>query len=329
MDHFRRTFLKEVVILPTLMGLTISCDKKDIVQKFAWEGYALGADSSIQIYGNNEVDFNRVIEGAVSLIKRLENIFSLYNPTSEIVRLNEMGKLENASHEMIELIMVSKDIYEKTNGAFDITVQPLWQLYDEYMINKNQNEFESKLAETKLLIGSDMIDISGKKISFEKEGMAISSNGIAQGYITDKVTKFLKDNGFIHTLVDIGEYCAGGPQMNGNPWRIGLLNPFDQISVAEVIELSKGGLATSGGYGTVFDDTGENNHLFNPRTGISPNLYASVTVISNDATTADALSTAFSNMEIDAIKKALIHFPKTEVRLTHSNGEIEVIKSRS
>lgn len=327
MNHIRRNLLKGVAVLPTFMLLTGACEKVDKNLRFKWEGYVLGADSSIQAYGSDEAEFDRVIEEAVLLIKRLEHIFSLYDPTSEIVKLNEKGKLENASQEMIELITISKSIYEKTNGAFDITVQPLWQLYEDYMINKDHDEFDSKLEEVKTLIGSEMINVSGNEISFEKTGMAISSNGIAQGYITDKVTSFLMDNGFIHSLVDIGEYCAGGPQLNNEPWRIGLLDPFDQISVADVVELSKGGLATSGGYGTVFDETGENNHLFNPSTGISPNLYASVTVITNDATTADALSTAFSSMEIVAIKKTLIHYPNTEVRLTNSSGELDVIKS--
>jgi len=321
MNHIRRNLLKGVAVLPTIILMNGACEKVDKNRRFKWEGYVLGTDSSIQAYGNDEAEFDRVIEDAVLLIKRLEHIFSLYDPTSEIVKLNETGKLENASQEMIELITISKSIYEKTNGAFDITVQPLWQLYDDYMINKNQNEFDSKLEEVKALIGSEMIHVSGNKISFENTGMAISSNGIAQGYITDKVTSFLKDNGFIHSLINIGEYCAGGPQLNNEPWRIGLLDPFDQISVADVVELSKGGLATSGGYGTVFDDTGEANHLFNPETGLSPNLYASVTVIADDATTADALSTAFSNMEISSIKSLLKDY-NAKARLTMRDGSV-------
>ncbi|MDG1859821.1 MAG: FAD:protein FMN transferase, partial [Emcibacteraceae bacterium] len=286
MDQNRRNILSLIGLSTGALFLPSCAENSYELQKFTWEGYALGADSSIQLYGTNEKEFNQVIDEVVVLIARLENIFSLYDPASEIVLLNETGRLDNASPEMIDLLKISKEISIETKGAFDITIQPLWQFYDRFYFKGEGGDYDAEMARILPLIGSDKIIIEESSVYFEKEGMAISSNGIVQGYITDKVTEFLKSKDFDHVLVDIGEYRAAGPQANGDPWRIGLMDPFDQISMADVIELSKGGLATSGGYGGVFDKDGEQHHLFNPATGLSTKLYASVTVIAEDATTA-------------------------------------------
>lgn len=292
---------------------------------FSWEGYALGADTEIQLYATEKSRADAVVAIVNELIAKLENIFSLYDPASEITQLNNNGKLENASPEMIDLLQISKSFWESTNGAFDITVQPLWELYDRFRNDGDQAAFDRDLENIIPLLGSDKIIIDGRSVAFARDDMAISFNGIAQGYITDKACALLKENGFIHTLIDVGEYRSGGPQWGGNPWRIGLLDPFDQISIADIVELGTGGLATSGGYGTVFADDGSKHHLFNPVTGLSANQYASVTVIAEDATTADALSTAFSNISEDAIEAFVKDHGSLDVRLTHYDGEISRI----
>ncbi|MDG1996260.1 MAG: FAD:protein FMN transferase [Emcibacteraceae bacterium] len=327
MDQERRNALSIIGLSMGVLMMQSCALKKQKLQKFSWEGYALGADSSVQLYGTDRQEFDTVIAEAVKLIARLENIFSLYDETSEIVRLNNTGRLDNASPEMIDLLQISKKMSIETGGAFDITVQPLWQFYDRFFFKKQGGDFDGEIAKIIPLIGSEKILIDGTQVSFEKEGMGISSNGIAQGYITDKVTEFLMARGFEHVLVDIGEYRAGGPQANGDPWRIGLMDPFDQISMADVVELSQGGLATSGGYGGVFDEEGQNHHLFNPATGLSTKLYASVTVMAKDATTADALSTAFSSMALADIKNYVGSESNLEVRITMKSGVVKKIVS--
>lgn len=327
MNKNRRKSLK---ILGLSAGVTL-CPvfalSRETPELFQWEGYALGADTEIQIYANERNDAQAAVELVKELIAKLEGIFSLYDPGSEIVELNKAGKLENASAEIIELLEISKSFSRGTNGAFDITVQPLWELYDRFRSDGDEVAFDRDLKKIIPLIGADKINIDGNRVSFAKQNMAISFNGIAQGYITDKACALLKENGFTHTLIDVGEYCAGGPQWGGDPWRIGLLDPFNQISVADIMELSSGGLATSGGYGTVFADDGSKHHLFNPVTGLSANQYASVTVTAEGATTADALSTAFSNMPPNSIAVFVKDHGKLEARLTHFDGRVTKIIS--
>ncbi len=327
MDIKRRKLLKIIALSASATACSIPAENSQNQKLFSWEGYALGADTEIQLYANAKADAEDVIRQVNALIAKLEGIFSLYDPESEINRLNTTGELVNPSAEMIELTQRAKLFYFETNGAFDVTVQPLWELYNRFRDDGDQQAFDRGLKDVIPLIGSDKISVEPDRISFEEKGMAISFNGIAQGYITDKAVALLKENGFTHTLVDVGEYSAGGPQWGGEPWRIGLLDPFDQISVADVLELNTGGLATSGGYGTVFDDDGSKHHLFNPVTGLSANQYASVTVVAKDATTADALSTAFSNMTEEAITDFANLNTSMDVRLTHYDGTISRIAS--
>lgn len=325
MNYKRRKILKIIAITSSALCFPITSRSQTAPKLFQWEGYALGADTSIQLYGYDKHEFDRVIKGAVSLIERLENIFSLYDSGSEINLLNRNGKLKKPSTEMVDLLRVSKNLSLETDGAFDVTVQPLWALYDSSALINDKDKFVNEVERVLTLIGSDKINVNDDSVSFEKQGMGVSFNGIAQGFITDKVSEYLKDQGFSNVLVDVGEYCAIGPQQNGEPWRIGLLDPFDQISVADIVELSSGGLATSGGYGLVFDPNGDNHHLFDPSTGKSSKLYASVTVIAESATIADAFSTAFSNMEINSIQEVIEKRKNIEVRLTLFSGEVRVL----
>jgi len=300
---------------------------KKTPELFEWQGRALGAETSIQLYSSDKGKADEVLKGAQQIIQKYENLFSLYQDSSHTSLLNKNSIIEKPELEFLELIELSKKFNQQTDGAFDISIQPLWDLYIAHFSGNSGGNIEEKLEETLELIGSDKIIVSKNRVSFAHEDMAVSFNGIAQGYITDKVTEYLKSQGFENTLVDIGEYRAGGPQENGQPWRIGLLDPFDAVSIADVIEMDAGAVATSGGYGNQFDASGKYHHLFDPRSGRSSALYVSVTVKANDATTADALSTAFSNMSENAIKNVLNPYDGVAVRLTDQNGRVRSLQS--
>ncbi len=294
---------------------------------YEWSGRALGAETSIQLYSEDKDKADEVLKRSIEQIRHYERVFSLYDFNSQVSELNREGKVEGANAELIELIEFSKKISQQSNGAFDITIQPLWNLYQDHFKNNAESDLSHKISKVLKLVGSNNINVDGENVSFAKEKMAVSFNGIAQGYITDKVADYLESQGFENTLIDIGEYRACGPQSNNDPWRIGLLDPFDQISINDVIELNERALATSSGFGDQFDTSGQHHHLFDPVTGLSSNLYASVTVLAENATTADALSTAFSNMSYPAIEKMVKEYQQVEVRLTLNDGKVVKLSS--
>jgi thiamine biosynthesis lipoprotein len=121
--------------------------------------------------------------------------------------------------------------------------------------------------------------------------MAVTLNGIAQGYITDCVGALLRKRGFDHVLISMGEDLAVGPKWNGEAWRVGIANPAAPGSVLTEVPVKRGAVATSGGYGYHFDGAGRFSHILDPKSGRATPQWASVTVLAERAALADGLST--------------------------------------
>lgn len=232
-------------------------EKKAIIE---WDGISLGADSNIKLFHPNKDKAKYILKSALQEITRLEKMFSLYRDDSMIVELNKTGALNHPSKEFIEIIEKAKYFGNATNGQFDISVQPLWDKTGGIELVDYRN-----------------IDVNANKISFAKPNMQITLNGIAQGYITDKVTEILRNEGIDNALISLGEKYAIGAHPTGRDWKIGVEHSD------EVVELNNKAIATSSNL--------NNQHIFNPKTGKTEGS-ESVTVITNNATKADALSTA-------------------------------------
>ena len=124
--------------------------------------------------------------------------------------------------------------------------------------------------------------------------MAMTLNGIAQGYITDRIGDLLRERGFQHVLVDMGEQLALGPKWDGEAWRVGIADPAEPGKALLELPVRHGAIATSGGYGYHFDGAGHFAHILDAGTGAPARRWASVTVLADRAATADGLSTALS-----------------------------------
>lgn len=264
-----------------------------------WRGVAMGADAEMLLYHNDSNAAARLIEACLSEVHRLERIFSLYRDDSAISRLNTDGVLHNPPPELVDLLSRSNTVSELTDGAFDITVQSLWRLYQDHFTSGAgpNGPPQAALNAAKENIDYRAVSVRPEMISFDNKGMAITLNGIAQGYITDAVTNVLRRSGAKNVLVNMGEIRAVGQHADGGPWRVGLSSEID----AE-IELVDQAIATSAGDGMVFPSSDSHHHLFDPHSGQSANLWKSMTVIAQTATMADALSTAFSSMSHERIR---------------------------
>jgi FAD:protein FMN transferase len=294
-------------LLPAERGADAATAVEDAARHLrTWKGVALGADAMLQIHHPDPAAADRLIEQSLAEVARLEKIFSLYRDDSALRRLNRDGRIDEPPLELLELLGQGEGFSKLTAGAFDVTVQPLWDLYAGHFSRSNaEPSGPSKPAIGAVLkrVGHDGIELDSKRISFGGPGMAVTLNGIAQGYITDRVVGILRDAGLDRSLVDMGETRAIGTRPSGDPWIVGLEDPLNPGRVAERIEIVNQAVATSGGYGTQFDSEGRFNHIFDPTTGETSWRYLSVSVVAPTATAADALSTAFSLMSLDAARR--------------------------
>jgi FAD:protein FMN transferase len=292
-----------------------------------WHGSALGAQVSIEIYHPDRAVALRLVDRCVLDVRRLEQQFSLYRTDSDICALNRTGILVSPDADMVALLKASLLFADLTDGAFDPTVQPLWQLFADHFSSERpelEGPSPQKLAETLAKVGRGGLLVSADRVALVKRGAAITLNGIAQGYATDRVVERLRGAGLSATLVNIGEIRAIGARPDGTPWRIGLADPDRPGVLTETVDLVDRAVATSAGAGFRFDAKGRFTHLFDPATGRSPSLYRTVSVIAPTATEADALSTAFSLMPLSRIEGIVAIRPNLQARIVEADGTLIV-----
>ena len=275
-----------------------------------WRGVALGAEATILLPEMPRGRAEALIGLCVDELRRLEVEFSLFQADSAISRLNASGVLEAPSLDLYRLLQDCGRFHRMTDGAFDPTVQPLWRLYVEHFAGRQGDEGPAPddLAKARALVGFRDVTVSPERIAFSHPGMAITLNGVAQGYITDRVADLLRAAGLENVLIDLGEIFGLGRRPDGRPWRVGRPSPGGE---AELMPLEDAAIATSSGRATPFEPTGRFHHLFDPASGASARGVRSVSVVAPTATLADALSTALSVMPVEKWRSVLAQFPDT------------------
>lgn len=238
-------------------------------KKIRWRGIALGAEAEIQIAHASEHVAQQALDAAVAELRRLEGLFSLYDPMSLVSKLNRQGEVKRPPTDFLSLLSLAQSLSIATSGGFDVTVQPLWA---------NPSHTAP--------IGHQHLHVEADQISFAQPDMAITLNGIAQGYITDRITEVLNTAGLKHVLVNAGEIRSSGEAAVQQPWRVAT------SGTSELEELRDQALAISSSYTPVQD--GVRPHLFNGRTRKAVTDFKTVIVKAPNAALADALSTGLS-----------------------------------
>jgi thiamine biosynthesis lipoprotein len=289
-----------------------------------WHGQAMGAVATLQVHHHDHAAAKRLVERSLAEVRRLEQVFSLYRDDSSLSTLNRQGFLVAPPAALVELLSECRRCWELTGGAFDPTVQALWLLYRDHFSRSGADPAgpsEPAVREALERVGFGHVAFDANRIVLPRRGMGLTLNGIAQGYVTDRVVDILRAGGIASSLVDMGEPRAMGPRPSGAPWHIGIADPDRPEEVGESLEAVDQAVATSGGYGFRFDAADRFNHLLNPRTGASPHLHRSVTVVLPTATAADALSTAFSLLPPEEIRHTLQRLGEGQAFLITVEGE--------
>jgi len=277
--------------------------------KARWRGLALGAPASITLAGLDEAAAAPIFAAIEADVARLENIFSLYLPDSELRRLNRTGALAAPSPEMLELLSLTSAIHTATDGAFDPTVQPLWRIYAEAAGRAPDPE---ALEAARGAVGWRFVAVAAEAIRFLRPGIALTLNGIAQGYIADRVADLLRGVGLRDVLVDMGEIAALGSKPDGTHWRAGIAAPDGRL--LRETTLKDRALATSAPLGTRLNDAGD-GHILDPRAGAPGGMWRAVSVSADRAAVADGLSTAFCLLSKPEIDRVLLEFSTARLEL--------------
>jgi thiamine biosynthesis lipoprotein len=292
----RRRFLAisaAAFALPTTLPLAAQAQPL-----YTWSGIALGAGATIRLA---HPDAEGITARAAAEIARLEDIFSLYRSNSALSQLNRDSKLAAPPFELLECLSLAGAVHHATQGQFDPTVQSLWAAYAEAAAQGGRPDAKT-LDAARARTGWGGVSLDAGAITL-RPGMQLTLNGIAQGYIADRVAALLASEGLTDILIDTGEFRALGGKPQGGGWPV-------TLAQGGRVALKARALATSAPLGTQFDAAGTLGHILDPRTG-QPAIarWRAISVSANSAALADGLSTAACLMQsVDQIEQVLAMF---------------------
>ena len=246
----------------------------------------------IQILDSSD---EQVLDGLKKLCKKYDTMFSTTNENSELYKLNHAnGSPVTVSGETARLIREGIHYSELSDGAFDLTIEPVSALWD-FKADNPEVPSPDAIAEAVSHVDYTKISMDGNTVTLGDPKAGIDLGAIAKGYIADQVKKYLKKNGVRHAIINLGgNVDVIGTKLDGSKYNIGIQKPFDESGEAITsVQLKDQTVVTSGIYERYFKKNGKlYHHILDPRTGYpcDNNLY-SVSIITNSSTKADALST--------------------------------------
>ncbi len=302
----KKSIVKRIAIIVT--GLSVCCclngcnnnnnginnafgnNSNDETESASRDVFAMDTYMTVTAYGKG---CETAVDEAIDEINRIDELLSVSNEDSEVYILNESGS-EIVSDDTKKLIEASLDLYEKSAGAYDITIYPLmvkWGFTTGSYKVPSKDELSTLLK-----------NVDAGKIEFDKEsgfvslpnGMQIDLGAIAKGYTSQRIMQIYENNGIDCGLVSLGgNIQAYGKKYDDSLWKIAIENPKDTADYIGVIQVEDKAVITSGGYERFFEEDGEvYHHIIDPKTGYpAKSGLSSVTIVSDDGMYADGLST--------------------------------------
>lgn len=268
-----------------------------------WRGTALGAAASLRLEGLTDAQAAPIVAAVEAEVTRLENIFSLYRPDSELCRLNRDGYLSAPAPELLNVLSQCSALFDASDGAFDPTVQPLW-------LALAKHASPEAIGAAKATIGWHKVSVAVDAIRLPYPGAsALTLNGIAQGAITDRIAALLGELGLRDVLIDMGEIAARGQRGDRQNWRVGLAGP--EGTVLKRIALRDRAVATSESRNVMLTES--QGHILNP-TDFSVDHQA-VSVSAPNAAIADGLSTALCLLPYRRFSPVLDQFTGAQLEM--------------
>lgn len=262
-------------------------------ERFVQTRLRMGTMVTLTIAADSATQAKEAAETAWSEMDRLIAIFDRHRPGTAISELNAAGRLSDPGPEMIEVLNLAAKVHRLSDGAFDPTVLPLLELIEKSFQASARPPAEAELAEALRVVDFGSVKFSKSGVNMNRAGQKLSLDGVAKGYIVDRIGAKLREAGIKNALINAGgDILALGHRRAGHPWRVAIQDPLRAKKILRVINLSDQAVATSGSYEIYFDRKHEFHHLLNPALGRPAVKIVSATAVASSTALADALSTA-------------------------------------
>jgi thiamine biosynthesis lipoprotein len=299
----------------------VKFDKK--LHKVSQSRAGMGTIVSITVLNPSKDHAGEAIAIAFEEIERLTKLINRFDASTPVAQLNRDGFLKGAPPELSSLIKKSMYYHQISNGLFDITVKPVLDLFAKsFKGPKKGPPNEQEITELLGLVDAKRVSLSGKTISFQEDGMGITLDGIAKGFIVDKAVEKLRKRAIKHALLNAGgDIRTIGDKGNNRPWKIAIQDPLKNGNYPALVAITNRSIATSGNYEVFFDKEKVFHHIVNPKTGLSPLINASVSVQAPTAMEADALSTTLFILDPARATRLINSRPHCECFIVTRNQE--------
>ncbi|MDD5772872.1 MAG: FAD:protein FMN transferase [bacterium] len=300
--------------------LNVSCGK---YKKTEETKFIMGTIVNVKIYQTDEGKAKTVIKKAFDEMERVDRVFSNFKEDSFISKINRnSGTWVEVPEEVVELIERSLKYSALTDGAFDISIAPIVDLWGFGPAKKHYIPTEKEISDTLPLVNYKNIEIDKEKNRIKiKTGMRLEPGGIAKIYALERAVKVIKESGIKTALVNAGgDIYALGEKQKGEPFKIGIQHPRNDEEILVNLKVSDAAIITSGDYENYFIENDKRyHHIFDPKTGHSGNLCQSVTIVSKDMSIP---STGIFVLGPEKGIKLVESIPGAECLIVDSSGKI-------
>lgn len=220
----RRTFLYGALGLSVAgagtgaLWLQLKQDGK--LQSYAAAGIAFGTTISLQVLHHDALLAHAALDAAMTGVKQVDALMSLRRADSQLSQLNQHGRFNQPDARFVHVLQTAQELAARTDGAFDVTVQPLWNAAVDAPVDAAASDKALALVDwRKLSVSSEYIDLS-------QQGMAVTLNGVDQA---------LQQHGIHHALLNTGEFGTLGQRADGTAWTLGIRDPRHTDKLAQVL----------------------------------------------------------------------------------------------
>ncbi len=306
-------------LVPTVARATRRSDKEQVIARTRM---CMGTLVTLTTAQASRLRAEEAMGRAFAEIDRLSAIFSRYDSNTPVWILNRDGRVAGIPHELAEVMDRALRFGRLTDHAFDITVQPVVDLlWARQNPTGNMDIAGEELAHALSLVDARGVVRGRDSIRLQHQGMGVTLDGIAKGYIVDKVSTVLSAHGVPNHVVNAGgDIRTSGEKYAGTPWAVAIQDPAKQRNYPAVVHMRDGAIATSGGYEVFYDRERLHSHLVSPRTGASPHGILSVSVSAPTVMEADTLATAVYIMQARQGVQFIESLPGRECLVLGRNG---------